>query len=172
MIPSAAAEICSGKQKPFSSLVSKEKLIWEQRRSTERDRYVLRVGSTCCFQHGLLEEGFPWWLRKQRICLQCRSPGFDPWVRRILWRREGQRTPVFLPGEIHGQRSLVGSLGSQRVGHDWATKTSTFTNQKSLLLKSLPGTNVWTGRRLAYSNQIIGTPNKNPNQDNQQGPTI
>ena len=31
-----------------------------------------------------------------------------PCVRKILWRRECQPTPVFLPGESHGQRSLVG----------------------------------------------------------------
>ena len=31
--------------------------------------------------------------------------GFDPWVRRISWRRSWQ---VFLPGEFHGQRSLAG----------------------------------------------------------------
>ena len=43
-----------------------------------------------------------------RICLQCRRPGFDPWVRKIPWRREWQPAPVFLPGEFHGQRSLVG----------------------------------------------------------------
>ena len=30
---------------------------------------------------------------------------FDPWVRKIPWRREWQPTPVFLPGEFHGQRS-------------------------------------------------------------------
>ena len=35
-------------------------------------------------------------------------PGSDPWVRKILWRRKGQPTPVFLPGESHGQRSLTG----------------------------------------------------------------
>ena len=33
---------------------------------------------------------------------------FDPWVRKILWRRQWQSTPVFLPGESHGQRSLEG----------------------------------------------------------------
>ena len=33
---------------------------------------------------------------------------FDPWVGKILWRRAWQPTPVFLPGEFHGQRSLVG----------------------------------------------------------------
>ena len=46
--------------------------------------------------------GSRWW----RICLQCRRPGFDPWVGKIPWRREWQPTPVFLPGEFHGQRSL------------------------------------------------------------------
>ena len=33
--------------------------------------------------------------------------GFSPWVGRIPWSRELQHTPVFLPGESHGQRSLV-----------------------------------------------------------------
>ena len=33
---------------------------------------------------------------------------FDPWVRKIPWRRAWQPTPVFFPGESHGQRSLDG----------------------------------------------------------------
>ena len=32
----------------------------------------------------------------------------DPWVGQILWRRKWQCTPVFLPGESRGQRSLAG----------------------------------------------------------------
>ena len=40
--------------------------------------------------------------------LQCKRLGFNPWVRKIPWRRKWQLTPVFLPGEPHGQRSLVG----------------------------------------------------------------
>ena len=40
--------------------------------------------------------------------LQCRRPGFDPRVGRIPWRRKWQPTPVFLPGESYGRRSLVG----------------------------------------------------------------
>ena len=36
------------------------------------------------------------------------SCGFEPWVRKIPWRRTWQHTPVFLPGESYGQRSLVG----------------------------------------------------------------
>ena len=34
--------------------------------------------------------------------------GFDPWVRKILWRRAWLPTPVFLPRESYGQRSLAG----------------------------------------------------------------
>ena len=37
-----------------------------------------------------------------------RRPRFDPWVGKIPQRREWLPTPVFLPGEFHGQRSLVG----------------------------------------------------------------
>ena len=34
--------------------------------------------------------------------------GFNLWVQKIPWRRAWQPTPVFLPGESHGQWSLVG----------------------------------------------------------------
>ena len=34
--------------------------------------------------------------------------GFDPWVGKIPWERKWQLTPVFLPADFHGQRSLVG----------------------------------------------------------------
>ena len=32
---------------------------------------------------------------------------FDPWVKKIPWRRKQQPTPVTLPGESHGQESPV-----------------------------------------------------------------
>ena len=47
--------------------------------------------------------GFPWWLRWSGICLQWGSSRFNLWVGKIPWRREWQPTPVFLPGEFHGQ---------------------------------------------------------------------
>ena len=50
----------------------------------------------------------PKWLSDQESACQCRRRkrlGFDPWARKILWRRAWQPTPVFLPGESHGQRS-------------------------------------------------------------------
>ena len=34
--------------------------------------------------------------------------GFDPWVGKIPWRTKWQPTPIFLPEESHGQKSLEG----------------------------------------------------------------
>ena len=76
--------------------------------------------------------------------------GFNPWVRKIPWKREWLTIPVFLSEEFHAQRSLVGcspcgskeldmteqltlslfllfpgvlqSMGSQRAEHDWVTE--------------------------------------------------
>ena len=43
-------------------------------------------------------------------CRRCKRLGFDPWVRKIPWRRTWQSTPAFLPGEPHGR------------GEDWASQ--------------------------------------------------
>ena len=40
---------------------------------------------------------------------QRRRCEFDPWGGNIPWRRDWLSTPIFLPGESHGQRRLVGS---------------------------------------------------------------
>ena len=56
---------------------------------------------------------------QEPVC-QCRRLGFDPWVRKIPWRRAQQPTIIFLPGESQGQRNLGGlpSLRSQSMGRD------------------------------------------------------
>ena len=61
---------------------------------------------------------------KESTC-QCRRRGFYPWVRKILWKRVWQPTPVCLPWRIPWTEEPGGlqSMGSQRVGHDWATNT-------------------------------------------------
>ena len=68
------------------------------------------------FRPGSLH-GSPWWLRWQRITCQSRIGGLDPWVRKIPWRRKWQPATVFLPGEPHGCRSLVGY--SPRGHKEW-----------------------------------------------------
>ena len=45
-------------------------------------------------------------------------PWFDPWIGKILWRRAWQPTPVFLPAESHGQRSLAGYSPRSREESD------------------------------------------------------
>ena len=55
--------------------------------------------------------GFPSGDSGEEHACQCRrhkSCGFDPWVGQIPWRRAWQPFLVILPGEPHGQRSLVG----------------------------------------------------------------
>ena len=57
-------------------------------------------------QVGLLE--LCWWLTGEEPACQRRKDEFVYWVGKIPWRRAWQPTPVFLPGESHGQRSLAG----------------------------------------------------------------
>ena len=63
----------------------------------------------------MTKQRLPWWLSWQRICLQCRRPWFDSWVRKILWRRDRLPTPVFLgfPCGSAGKESAcnMGDLG-------------------------------------------------------------
>ena len=62
--------------------------------------------------------GFPDGSGGLSICLQYRRPGFDPWVRKIPWRKAWQPTPVFLPGESQGQKRLSGySPWGQKVSY-------------------------------------------------------
>ena len=57
------------------------------------------------------DPGLPRWQSCKESCCQCRSHrrlGFDPWIGKIPWRRKWQPSPVFLPEESHGQKSLEG----------------------------------------------------------------
>ena len=59
----------------------------------------------------ITRKGFPGSSSGKEPACQCRRlerRGFNPWVRKIPWRRKWQPAPVFLPGKSHGQRSLAG----------------------------------------------------------------
>ena len=68
--------------------------------------------------------GLPRWLKLQRICLQSRRCRFHPWVGKIPCKKKWLPTPVFLPGESHGQRSPAGY-------RPWGHKESDMTEQLS-----------------------------------------
>ena len=67
--------------------------------------------------------GLPWWFRQYRICQQCSTLRFNPWVQKIPWRRKWLLTPVFLPGKFHVQRSLVcySPWGHRESDMPWVT---------------------------------------------------
>ena len=70
---------------------------------------LFMLGSRCTISSYVeLLLRLPWWLSRYRIHLQCGRPGFNPWVGKSCWRTAWQPTPVFLPRESHGQRSLAG----------------------------------------------------------------
>ena len=78
--------------------------------SKEKAKALHQIMEDKCY-FCVLIMGFPGGTSGKELACQCRRPKrheFDPWVRKIPWRRKWQLTPVFLPGESHGQRSLVG----------------------------------------------------------------
>ena len=82
--------------------------------------------------------GFPRWCSgKEPIC-QCRRLRFDPWVRKIPWRRKWQPTPAFLPGtstwteEPGGLHNLWGCKESDMTEHARTTTSLTLGNKMPL----------------------------------------
>ena len=75
-----------------------------------------------CYMHLYFDMGFPGGsvIKNPPASRGRRRCGFDTWVRKIPRRWAWQPTPVFLPGESHGQQSLVG-YSSQ--GHEESNMT-------------------------------------------------
>ena len=57
----------------------------------------------------IIDVGFPGGASGEESSCQRRRHTFNPWVGKIPWRRAWQPTPIFLPGECLGQRSLAGT---------------------------------------------------------------
>ena len=73
------------------------------------------------FKHSLFR-GFPGGSVGKESTCSVGDPGSIPGFGKIPWRRKWQPTPVFLPGESHGQRSLAGS-------NPWGRKESDTTER-------------------------------------------
>ena len=86
-----------------------------------------------------------WHSGKESAC-QWRRWGFDPWVRKMTWRRKRQATTVFLPGKFHGQQSLAGCSpwgGKESDTAEWlSTRVSTIYQFHKYFLCSYLGTRI------------------------------
>ena len=71
----------------------------------------------------VLKWGFPGGSDSKESAYNSGDPAeFSPWAGKILWRREWLPTPVLLPGEFYGQRSLAGWLQSHGVAKSWTER--------------------------------------------------
>ena len=79
--------------------------------------FILFLNLKHCISFAKHQNKSKWWYETQ----------LQPWVGKILWRRESLPTPVSLPGESPRteEPNEIQGMGSQRVGHDWATNTFT-----------------------------------------------
>ena len=86
---------CRRNQKQFTSMLITEFFLWVA---------FLKKKWPLCYFRGLPR----WHSGKESACNAGNRHRFLSWVGKIPWRRKQQPTPVFLPGESHGQGSLVG----------------------------------------------------------------
>ena len=87
--------------------------------------YNIYISYRCTILWFIVFKGctFKWLSDKESTCPQCRRHrrcGFDPWVKKIPWRRKWQLTPVFLPAKPCGQRSGV----TKELDSTWWLKNS------------------------------------------------
>ena len=106
-------------------------MIGERKQHLENTNYCLLWSKLPFFteQCSTLRNTYrlPRWHSGKESTHQCRRWGrynFNPWVRKIPWRRKWRPTLVFLPREFHGQRSLAGYS-------PWGRKESDVTEQLS-----------------------------------------
>ena len=105
---------------------------------------------------GLLSpfQDFPGGSDGKSICLQCGRPGFDPYVRKVPWRRKCQPTPVLLPEKSRGRKSLVGYS-------PWGRKESYTTEWLHFLFTFFPEQPTSGGRvRQGCKDLTIWAPNR------------
>ena len=104
-------------QEPSKDVISAKAYTWPEPWEALGQKVIYRTGA--CLEASkpivqnpvYLSAGDAQWLSEEEStcqCRRCRRHGLDPWVGRIPWRRAWRPTPVFLPGESHGQKSLAG----------------------------------------------------------------
>ena len=148
----------SGKVKPQRQSKDWFSRIWEEGWAGGAQRMFRAVKLFCVIlqwwirviKHLSKSMGFPGGATGKEPTCQCRHKRlkFDPWVRKIPWRRAWQPTPVFLPGKspLTEEPGGLESMGSQGVGHEWSNLARThgmYTRSEQLCKLWTPGD--WDG---------------------------
>ena len=133
--------VFSLKKKKLADWLRPEVTTWQLRAS---QRYHPKGGLSVSFVQCLhfeiekfhISQGFPGGASDKEATCQCKRHKrceFDPWFRKIPWRRAWQPTPVFLPGESRRQRSLV---GYSPQGHKESDTTRQFSMHTYIFYKA------------------------------------
>ena len=99
------------------------------------------------YREGLSDQHrLPWWLGDKESVGQCRRHGFSSQVWKTPWRRKWQPTPVLLPRQSHGQRSLAGYV------HGVVVKNQTRLNDSLTTTSDQCITSTWKWRDIVNRN--------------------
>ena len=71
------------------------------------------------------------WLPGKKSSCHCRRFKFDPWIRKIPWKRKCPPIPVFLSGKFHGQRNLAGYSSWDYKESETSEQLSPYTHLES-----------------------------------------
>ena len=94
----------------------------------------------------------------ETVISTCRRSRFNPWVRKIPWRRKWQPTPVLLPRESHGQRSFAAYSpwdGKESDMTERPTYTKIWKLRTSREEWLVPGANGDTGHTGSHRDDIV-----------------
>ena len=104
------------------------------------DCWVYGINSNDCILNAMsVPYRLPSWHSGEEPACQCRRCRFNPWVRKPPWRRKRQPTPVFLPGESHGQKSWWATIHGVTKNQAWLsihTHTHTHTHTWPICLRN------------------------------------
>ena len=105
-------------------------------------------------------QGFPGGASGKEPTCHCRRhkrPGFYPWVRKIPWRRAWQSTPVFLPRESHGQKSLVDYSPQHRTECNMTEMTQHACTWSTIPSLSCPQLSPFMGHLLSARRDVMSS---------------
>ena len=88
---------------------------------------------------------------------------FNSWVRKKLWSRKWQPTPVFMPIKFHGQMSLASySPWYHRVRHNWATAQTHDFSRSHVWMWELQHKEGWVSKNWCFQIVVLEKMLENP----------